>query len=561
MTGQQCVDGIPVLHAETSGPTRAGLVFRVGQADETLPRRGITHLVEHLALHSTGVADYHYNGMTGLTHTSFVSAGTPEQVVTYLADVCAALRELPVDRIVVEKDILRTEQIWHGNPDGMLIWRHGARDYGLPEYPEHTTALTEADLREWVARYFTRANAVLWVAGESVPDGLRLDLPDGERRPAPAPSSTLPSTPAWFAGSQPDVLWTGLVTAGPAGRVLADLLGRRLAQDLVVAGGLASATHASYDVLYGTVAQLTARAALMPDKRRVLLGAFVDLLASVAGCRITDEEVGTLVEAAMEQTRHAERTGRGLPRQAERLLAGVPLISYEQQVAALHEVTATDVAAAAREAYDSGLLRTPALDASWTGFAEAPWRSAKAVTGRAFRSKNGHSRLIVGPDGVTSEHGENVGTVRYDDCAVVLCRADGGRVLIGHDAITVAAEPAWYGDEAVREIDARVSPALRSDQPARTAEQIGTLGEPPRVRAPLWAVLRRDAPIYGFVARQLVGAAVLAFLGAILVMVGVTMATGNHAYGLGAIFVAPGAYLLQRQLRRMWQTVDPLIAR
>lgn len=561
MTVQHWIDGIPVLHAETSGPTRAGLVFRVGQADETLSRRGITHLVEHLALHSTGVADYHYNGITGLTHTSFVSSGTPEQVVTYLANVCAALRELPMDRLVVEKDILRAEQIWHGNSDGMLIWRHGARDYGLPEYPEHTTALTGADLREWVARYFTRANAVLWVAGESVPEGLRLDLPEGERRPSPAPSSTLPSTPAWFAGPQPYVLWTGLVTAGPAGRVLADLLGRRLAQDLVVEGGLASTTHASYDVLYGTVAQLSARAGVLPDKDRVLLGAFVDLLAALAGGRITDEEVRTHGQAAMEQTRHAERTGRRLPEQAERLLAGMPLICGEQELAALHEVTATEVAAAAREAYDSGLLRTPALDASWTGFAEAPWRSAKAVTGRVFRGENGHSRLIVGPDGVTSEHGENVRTVRFDDCAVVLRRADGGRVLIGHDAIAVAAEPTWYGEEAVRDIDARVSPALCSDQPALTPEQIGTLGEPQRVRAPLWVVLRRDASIYNLVAFVLVRAAALAFVGATLVALGVTLAMDDHAYGFAAMFFALGAYLLQRQLRRMWETVHPLVAR
>nr|WP_117212210.1 insulinase family protein [Allorhizocola rhizosphaerae] len=30
----------------------AGLVFRVGQADETLATHGISHLVEHLALRS-----------------------------------------------------------------------------------------------------------------------------------------------------------------------------------------------------------------------------------------------------------------------------------------------------------------------------------------------------------------------------------------------------------------------------------------------------------------------------------------------------------------------------
>jgi hypothetical protein len=89
-----------------------------------------------------------------------------------------------------------------GPAEQMALWRHGARDYGMPSYPEWgLPALTEDDLRDWVARYFTRDNAVLWVAGESVPAGLRLDLPDGVRRPHPAPSSALPVTPGWFPGS------------------------------------------------------------------------------------------------------------------------------------------------------------------------------------------------------------------------------------------------------------------------------------------------------------------------------------------------------------------------
>ena len=101
------VDGVPVLVAKTSGPLRAGLMFRVGRADETLATGGITHLVEHLALHRHGVTDYHYNGMTGVTTTNFITQGTPEAVVAFLNGVCAGLRDLhqilssfnqPIDR-------------------------------------------------------------------------------------------------------------------------------------------------------------------------------------------------------------------------------------------------------------------------------------------------------------------------------------------------------------------------------------------------------------------------------------------------------------------------------
>ena len=70
------VDGIPVLHAPRPGPVAAGLVFRVGQADETLPQHGITHMVEHLALHRQGVGDIHHNGATGDVVTHFVVRGS-----------------------------------------------------------------------------------------------------------------------------------------------------------------------------------------------------------------------------------------------------------------------------------------------------------------------------------------------------------------------------------------------------------------------------------------------------------------------------------------------------
>jgi hypothetical protein len=44
------VDGVSTYWVATGGPFRAVLAFRVGAADETLPIRGICHLVEHLAI-------------------------------------------------------------------------------------------------------------------------------------------------------------------------------------------------------------------------------------------------------------------------------------------------------------------------------------------------------------------------------------------------------------------------------------------------------------------------------------------------------------------------------
>jgi hypothetical protein len=42
------VDGVPAFWTHAGGGMAAGLVFRVGRADESLARGGVTHLIEHL---------------------------------------------------------------------------------------------------------------------------------------------------------------------------------------------------------------------------------------------------------------------------------------------------------------------------------------------------------------------------------------------------------------------------------------------------------------------------------------------------------------------------------
>lgn len=49
-----------LLDVTAREPSDAGrVVVRVGRADETLPESGVSHLVEHLALHRLGLTDYH----------------------------------------------------------------------------------------------------------------------------------------------------------------------------------------------------------------------------------------------------------------------------------------------------------------------------------------------------------------------------------------------------------------------------------------------------------------------------------------------------------------------
>ncbi|GAB3942839.1 hypothetical protein GCM10027614_30590 [Micromonospora vulcania] len=208
------VDGVPTLLAPTGGPMHAGLTFRVGTADETLGRAGITHLLEHLALAPLGLADYHVNGSTAQVFTTFHTQGSGADIAAFLTAVCGHLSDLPLARLDVEKEILRTEWSSRGAAatDDIPLWRYGARDYGLTSYPEWGLgALTADDLRQWAARWFTRENAVLWIAGGQVPAGLRLALPAGTRQPVPVASSALPRTPAYFVGGSRAVVLDSVV--------------------------------------------------------------------------------------------------------------------------------------------------------------------------------------------------------------------------------------------------------------------------------------------------------------------------------------------------------------
>jgi hypothetical protein len=471
------VGGVPGLMAPTSGPMHAGLAFRVGFVDEPLARRGITHLVEHLALHSVGVADYHYNGATGVEFTRFHMQGAEKDVVAFLNGVCAALRDLPMKRLAVEKEVLEAEA--HGRnasvSEPMWLWRHGARDYGAGAYPEWgLPGITEDDLRAWVARYFTRENAVLWVAGEAVPSGLALDLPSGTRQPLPPPSSALPSTPACFGGSAGLVAWDTLVPRAPAAAVFADVLERMLFRELRQESGISYAAQTDYQPLGREHVVITAAADSLPENSGAVLGGMVDVLATLRAGRVDPADVTAVIGKRIEGMRHSEDVAARLPAQALGLLAGREVLDVDELIAGLTAVTASDVTAVAGHAWANGLIMSPSR-ADYAGFTIAPQESERAVTGTEYRALPGATALlVVGDEGVSLIDDGSLLTVRYDECVLMRAWPDGGRQLIGADGIVVWAEPTLHraGREAVTRIDAAVPRELVVVEPMRPPEQI-----------------------------------------------------------------------------------------
>ncbi|MEV4150828.1 hypothetical protein AB0J40_44740 [Amycolatopsis sp. NPDC049691] len=243
------VDGVPAVAAKRSGPLTAGLVFRVGRADETLATAGITHLVEHLALHRFGVGEHHFNGATGADHTYFEMAGSEAEVVAFLAGVCASLGDLPMERLETEKSVLRTEESRRGGGGLLARHRYGAQGYGLTDFLElGVPRLGPAEVAHWARTWFTRENAALWVAGERVPAGLRLPLPPGVRRPVPPRPAILATGPACFSYGEGGVAFSTTVRPGAGAQVFAKVLERELFRALRQEGGYSYQAATSYQL-------------------------------------------------------------------------------------------------------------------------------------------------------------------------------------------------------------------------------------------------------------------------------------------------------------------------
>jgi zinc protease len=471
--------GIPVLLAPTAGPMRAGLMFRVGRADETLAFGGLTHLVEHLALHRHGTADYHYNGITSATTTQFVTQGNSEAVVTFLNDVCSNLRYLPFGRLATEKKILETEAANKstGVNDQMPLWRHGARDYGLLSYPEWgMRTLTEEQVRQWALTRFNRANAVLWIAGDRVPNGLHLDLPDGDRWPLPHESSALPVTPAYFSTGSQVIVMDAQIPRTRAAVMHTRLLERALFRELRQNRGLSYTAAAAYTTDGRHRATLTAIVDALPDKLDDALECFLGELGKLEVQEIDPAEFEAVRTLELEAFDNPEVEANLLTRRATDLLTGFPSSTTAELVDGFHNVRAEDIPEIAHAAEASALLMVPHhLSHRVVGFEAAPTCSRFGIAGVRYRSRSERGlSLVHGADGVSLTRPQGSATVLFDECAAVMRWQDGARHLFGSDGINVRIEPTLFKIPATKiaEIDRAVSPDVIIDMPPRDPANI-----------------------------------------------------------------------------------------
>ncbi|AEV85792.1 peptidase M16 domain-containing protein [Actinoplanes sp. SE50] len=464
--------GVPGVFVASAGPLRAGLIFRVGEVDEPLARRGVTRLIEHLVRHA--VTDADQDDATAPDLTEFHTEGSAEQVRAFLAGVCAALRELPADRLAVARDLVHAEYAARhdGAAAAMPIWRHGAHGYGLTAYPRFgLDGLQAEDLKIWTNDYFVRGNAALWVSGPHLPADLGVDLPAGDRRPAPA-TPTLPATPGYFPGPDGVIVWDAVVPRETAAVVFTQLLARALHRTLRVDGGLSYTATAGYAPRADGTALITALADGLPEKQDAVLAGLLGVLDRLRHGDIDEAELATVVTLCADGLTQAAGQGAGARSQAIDLLLGRPPAEPNELLSETRAVTRADVTRVARAAFAAGLLQKPGRpDTGPPGWTPAPVASTAPIDGDVFPSlaDPARTRVIIGAEGASMVLGETAATVRFDACAAVLAWPDGARRLIGDDGVTVHLEPTMFHRlaAAIPTLDGRVPAGLRAAMAVR----------------------------------------------------------------------------------------------
>lgn len=476
--------GVTVLTPSEPGPAEnvaAVLTFRVGISDETVVVRGITHLVEHLAVSRFHSGTLSWNASVDLTRTRFTARGPAGEVARFFAEVTSALATLPADRLDHERRVLQIEtgSRPQGIPSSLLTTRFGLQGPGVAPYPEWGLEWLDTDRTQaWADEWFTASNAVLW-ATAALPNP-ELGLPAGRPRP---PRIHVP--PRRFPAAQVRdgnvLVATSLVPRTVAQSVAVMELERSL-RGLRHEDGLSYQPGVSFYALSADHALVTATADVHPELVVEATEAFQAVLRDLAATSPSEQNLDAHRRNLMAPAAGEEAAMASLDTMAMALLFGVADPLVDPVPTALAALTADDVQSAGGELLDQVLLAVPAdgFDAVLPPFDSYEPEPIPPVEGRTMRSSDpavDHSvRLVYGDEGVThwDEWGESL-TVRFDACSGMVAWPDGRRLIYGTDGSGLLLDPRqWLQFSRIRECLDRNAPAyvarlpVSLDRPAPT---------------------------------------------------------------------------------------------
>jgi zinc protease len=432
------ISGVPLYWKEAPGPFIGALSFRVGVADEKLTNHGITHVVEHLALHRLGQPDYSFNGFVQLQRTMFIASGTESEVVSFLNSLSRSLRDLPTERLLAERGVLSAEA--SSRPAGLierlLTVRYGTRGPGLLSYEElGLYSLGASDTQSWADEFFCKQNAVLWMTGPP-PQGLNLELSDASSHSIPEHEPLSKPLPMFVSGAPATVTTSYLSERSLAASLGVQVLADRLMKDLRHDRGLSYQVSAGYLALDRKLAHLSISADVVERNELTVRNTMLQAFEQMSTDGPTEEELTTqrklagrsLDDADIPSTldgialRHLVDEDAGYD-----LRADLASLTVEKVAEAFHRAGATSI-----------LVQPDGLEPP-AGFSADGRDEPGEVQGRRLRLKNrpsfrrSPSRLTISDDGITLKHPNGTATVHFEDCDALLAWSNGTRALYGSD--------------------------------------------------------------------------------------------------------------------------------
>jgi len=177
-----------IVYVDSSAPVVSVVAcYRVGAVDEPLGKTGLSHIVEHMVYKHTDIfrpgefarmvrdAGGTYNGAAGQYQTSYYETFSRDRWELGLKLEAARMARciFPDSEFDSEHQVVLEEvRLRGGRPLSVLYRQFWAVAYMVHPlrsrsgWPKDAERLTVADVRDWYARYYNPANAVLVVAGD-----------------------------------------------------------------------------------------------------------------------------------------------------------------------------------------------------------------------------------------------------------------------------------------------------------------------------------------------------------------------------------------------------------
>ena len=459
------LDGIPLFHLPGAGATILTLSFAVGSAHEPVPRRGMTHLAEHLLLTSIDRALDHSNGVTEPFRVTFTTRGSPSEASRFLRDVCESVASPRIVRMHEEANVLRSEANLRSPvmpPQFRLYWlRTGYQGLGtthLPEFFLHT--LDEQVLRDWIGQHMVAGNAAIWIAGP-LPDDLYVALEPGPPTPLPA-YEEIPGfeTPAVLGDGIEGVGASFVVERSAAIQMALRTLEQHLRKALRVDRGLGYIVATDYKKVSANRALASVFASCLPDSAPDVQRAVLEAIDDLAARGPTEDEIADQYESTVRDLTDPMANPTRLDHWVQDVLMGIEPTPAATLLDQLWRLQPDEVAAAFRKARDSMLLVLPPASArpqrAWKPYPEPSaggmgkgqtFEPSTKPKGRGLFRREIPPSLFVGNEGMAVDVGPGVRyvAIRWDE-AVAIVRDLDGRIILSRDGNSFGVRPEDWRD-------------------------------------------------------------------------------------------------------------------